>query len=144
MALFSFLLSILFAFISTLFGYYGIKHALDCRRMFQTGIFTEGTVTDIRAEQRRRKGRIHAVLTPVITFETVWREKREITCADPLGANIFKVGDKVKIWYDENDPAIFTLGGWYLVKDLISFLIFALCFGLPGWTLLIHYIYLFF
>ena len=136
-------LSVLFSFLSAFFAYYGIKHAIDAHRMFRAGCTAEGTVTRIKSEERRRKGRVYTAHTPVIAFETVWREKREITYADPLGAKVFNVGDKVKVWYDENDPAVFTLGGWYFVKDLASFFIFAFWLGLPGWTLLIHYIYTF-
>jgi Protein of unknown function (DUF3592) len=138
------LLSALFAFISSFCAYHCIKHAIEAIRMFRAGTSAEATVTQVKSEQRQRKGKARTIYSMVIVFETVWQEKREIDYATPLGAKVFNIGDKVKIWYDENDPAIFTLGGWYLVKDLASFFIFALCFGLPGWTLLIHYIYLFF
>jgi hypothetical protein len=104
--------------------------------MFREGQCTQGTVSGIKTEEKWRKGKLQITYSAVISFNTDWHEKREVAYANPLGTDAFKVGEKVKIWYDTNDPEIFTLGGRHLIKDIASFIVSILCLGLPGWGIL--------
>lgn len=130
------LLAAAFAFLGAYFAYFGIKHCFQYARMFRAGWRAEGRVTGIKTAQRWRKGRSWLEYTAVIAFKTVWNEKREVDYANPTGSDAFKVGDKMTVWYDAKDPEIFSLGGWYFVKDIASSFIFAVCLGLPGWGVL--------
>lgn len=138
--IFALCISALFACIGTFFAYHGLKELIHCIFMFRSGLRTEGTVTDMKTALRTRKGRTWIEYTAVISFETVWREKRKVEYADAFGSTQRNIGDKVNIWYHETNPEIFTLGGRFFFRDMLSFFLFALCFGLPGWTLFIHLI----
>ena len=138
--IFPLFLSGAFACLGTFFAYHGLKELFRCILMFRAGLRTEGTVTNIKTELRTRKGKTWVEYTAVISFETFWHQKREVEYADAFTNKQRKIGDKVNIWYDKTDPKIFTLGGWFFFKDMLSFFLFALCFGLPGWTLFIHLI----
>ncbi|MBK8426743.1 MAG: DUF3592 domain-containing protein [Lewinellaceae bacterium] len=133
-------ISALFACLGTFFAYHGFKELLRCILMFRAGLRTEGTVTDIKTELRTRKGRTWIQYTAVISFETCYHQKRKVEYADAFTNKQRSIGDKVHIWYHETDPEAFTLGGWFFFRDMLSFLIPALCFGLPGWTLFVHLI----
>ena len=137
MNIFPILLGSLFAFLSTYLAIFGIKYCFDCFRMYQTDRYAPGEVTQIKTEQELRKGRIRITHIAVITYYTLWHEKMEIEYSNPLGTNAFKVGDKLTVWYDVNDPKLFTLGGWHFVKDIASIFIFVVFSGLPGWGILI-------
>ena len=39
---------------------------------------------------------------------------------------------------DAYDPEVFSLGGWYFVKDMASFFIFSVFLGVPGWGILVQ------
>ena len=138
MNLLAILLASLFAFLSVYIVYFGIKHCFEYARMFRAGQCAEGTVTRIEIHQRWRKGRSWLEYAAVITFTTAWNEKREVEYANPLGSDAFKVGDILTVWYDAYDPEVFSLGGWYFVKDIASFFIFAVFLGVPGWGILIQ------
>lgn len=129
-------IALLFAFISLFVAYHGIKYMMDCRRMFRAGLWANGTVTLLKQEERTRKGRKYTEETAVVSFETAWKEKREIEYAPHLSKNNLKVGDQLKIWYDEKDRDLFTLGGWHMVKEIAYIFFFVLCLGLPSWTLI--------
>jgi Protein of unknown function (DUF3592) len=129
MNLIAFLLAAFFAYISTVLAYYGAKYALDCIRMFRSDLHTEGTVTEIRTHQRRRKGKMVTSYTAVISFVTAWKEYREVES----DRNGFAVGSKMPIWYDAQDPTVFTLGGWHLAKEIAAFIFIVLCLGIAGW-----------
>jgi hypothetical protein len=138
--IFPLFLSGVFACLGTFFAYHGLKELFRCILMFRAGLRTEGTVTNIKTELRTRKGKTWVEYTAVISFETFWHQKREVEYADAFTNKQRNIGDKVNIWYDKTDPKIFTLGGWFFFRDMLSFFLFALCFGLPGWTLFIHLI----
>ncbi len=148
MNLFAILLASLFVFLGAFCAYSGIKHCFEYARMFRAGWRTEGTVTGIKTAQRWRKGRSWLEYTAVIAFKTAWNEKREVDYANPTGSDAFKVGDKLTIWYDAKNPEVFSLGGWFFVKDIASFFIFAVFLGVPGWGILFQmfkqYYYLFY
>jgi hypothetical protein len=129
-------IALLFAFISLFIAYHSIKYMIDCHRMISAGLCANGTVTALKQEERSRKGRKYTVEIAVVSFETTWKEKREIEYAPNLSKNKLKVGDQLKVWYDEKDREIFTLGGWYMVKEIAYLLFIVLCFGLPSWTLI--------
>ena len=129
-------IALLFAFVSIFIAYHGIKYIMDCNRMLRAGLWANGTVTALKLEERSRKGRKYTVEIAVVSFETTWKEKREIEYAPNLSKNKFKVGDQLKIWYDEKDRELFTLGGWYIVKEIAYLLFIVLCLGLPSWTLI--------
>lgn len=133
------LLGALFAGLSAFIAYHGIKYCIACARMFRAGQCAPGIVTGIKTEQRRRKGRSWTAYTAVIAYYTAQHEKREVEYANSIGSNAFKVGDNLTVWYDVSDPEVFTLGGWHFVKDIASFLIAALCLGVPGWGVLCIY-----
>lgn len=145
MNIFPILLASFFAFLSAYAAFFGIKHCIEYVRMFRADRYAPGIVTRIKTEQRWRKGRSWIAYTAVITYYTAWNEKREIDYANPLGSDAFKVGDKLTVWYDVNDPEVFSLGGWYFVKDIASFFVFAMFLGVPGWGVLVlmfkHYIH---
>lgn len=136
MNIFPILLASFFAFLSAWIAFFGIKHCIAFVRMYRADRYAPGTVTGIKTEQRWRKGRSWITYTAVITYYTAWHEKREIEYANPTGSDALKAGDKLTIWYDVHDPEVFSLGGWHFVKDIASFFLFALCFGLPGWGVL--------
>jgi len=133
MIIFAHLISSLFAFVSTYVAYHGIKHCFACARMYRAGLRAEGTVTQIKTNTMWRKGKLQVSYTAVIAFETAWREKREVDYADVSGADIFKVGDRMMLWYDETHPEVFAVGGWPMVKDIASFFIISGFLGIAGW-----------
>ena len=104
--------------------------------MFRDDLRARGTVTAILFEPRKRKGRTWMERIAVISFETALKEKREVRHSD----NKLNIGAQIDIWYHETDPNVFTRGGKYLYWELFSLFGIAFCFGLPGWTLLIHLI----
>ena len=138
--MFEMLFAALFAALGTFFACFGLQHILACVRMFRAGQSAEGTITAMKPALRSRKGRTWISYIAVITFETVWHEKREVDHADAFGAVVFKTGDRVKVWYDRDDPSVFTLSGRHFIKDMASVFLFSLAFGFPGWSLLIHLI----
>ncbi len=144
MNIFATLLAALFAYLSAHIAWYGAMACFDCIRMFRAGQCTKGTVSGVKTEEKWRKGKLRITYSAIISFNTDWHEKREVVYANPLGTDAFKVGDKVKIWYDTNDPKVFTLGGKYFIQDMASIVIGMLCLGLPGWGILYqmakHYI----
>ena len=131
----------IFACIGTFFAYHGVRELLRCILMFREGLHTQGTVTDIKTELRTRKGRTWIAYTAVISFETFWHQKRKVEYADAFTNKQRSIGDKVHIWYHKTNREVFTLGGWAFFRDMLSFFIFALGFGLPGWTMFIHIIH---
>ncbi len=133
---FTLLLAAAFAFLGTFIAYHGARHCFGAFRLLRTCFPAQGTVTGMKSALRARKGRTWVEYTPIISFETAWHEKRVVEYTGAFGNTKLNTGDKVKIWYHKTDMELFTLGGWYLVWDSVSFLVFALCFGLPGWSAL--------
>ncbi|MCC6461571.1 MAG: DUF3592 domain-containing protein [Saprospiraceae bacterium] len=138
MNIFPILLAAFFALLSTYIALGGIWQVWRSLSLYRSGYRTTGTVTHIKTELRYRKGRAYTSYTAVISFETAGFGQQHLEYANPLGSNSFAVGDRLTIWYDVHQPSRNTLGGRYFWQDLASFIVFAVCFGLPGWTLLIH------
>jgi hypothetical protein len=130
------LFALLFSAFSAFAVYHGIRHIFQCRRMFRDDLRARGTVTAIRSEPRQRKGKTWMERIAVISFETAFKEKREVHHSD----NKLDIGVQLDIWYHETDPSVFTLGGKYFYWELFSLFGIAFCFGFPGWTLLVHLI----
>ncbi|MFN0016378.1 MAG: DUF3592 domain-containing protein [Saprospiraceae bacterium] len=132
------LLAAVFALLGTYFAFFGIKHCFQYARMLRAGWHAEGRVTGIKTAQRWRKGRSWLEYSAIIAFETAWNEQREVEYANPTGSDAFKAGDKLTVWYDQNDPEVFSLGGWHFVQDTATHFIFAVFLGVPGWGILVQ------
>lgn len=135
--LFTLLSAAAFAFLGSFIAYHGARYYFGVLRLFWTCLPSNGVVTGMKPDFRSRKGRTWIEYTAVISFETAWHEKRTVEYAGAFGNTRFNIGDKVNIWYHKTDQELFTLGGRHFAKDVLSFLVFALGFGLPGWTLLL-------
>lgn len=138
MNIFPILLATFFALLSTYIALGGIWQVWRSLSLYRSGYRTTGTVTHIKTELQRNKRGSYTSYTAVIAFETAGYGQQTIEYTNPIGTNTFKTGDRLTVWYDVHQPSRSTLGGRYFWQDLASFVVFAVGFGLPGWTLLIY------
>ena len=138
MNLFPILLAAFFAFLGTFVALSGARQLWRSLRLIQTGYRCTGTVAHIKTELRHRKGRSYTSYTAVIAYETAGFGQQYLEYANPLGSKAFAPGERVALWYDVHRPSRATLGWRYFWQDLASVLVFALCFGVPGWGVLWH------
>lgn len=135
MNLFALLLALFFASLSTYMVYCGMHLCFQYARLRRENLVAQGTVTGIKIHQRQRKGRQWLERSAIIAFETSWYQKREVIYAPPLGNTSFKIGDQMPVWYDHDDPRVFSLGWRYFIREMVLVCVFAVFFGFPGWSI---------
>ncbi|HKR04745.1 MAG TPA: DUF3592 domain-containing protein [Bacteroidia bacterium] len=134
------LIKLLFTFVfvcaGTFFVFMSVREGLKPYRLLKYGLETEGVVTDMYKRPMKGLEKSSGSFAPVVKFMTAKGDVITYYSTTFTNFDDFIVGQKVKVWYDSNNPQTATLEG----KDNW---ILAVAFGVFGFFICIIFYTLF-
>jgi hypothetical protein len=122
------LIKLMFTFIfvcaGTFFVFISVREGLKPYRLLKYGVETEGTVVDMYKRPMKAMEKSNGSVAPIVKFMTA--EGNIITYYSTTFTNFgdFIIGQKIKVWYDSNNPQTATLEGkdnWILAVAFGTF-----------------------
>lgn len=126
------LVKLLFTFVfvcaGTFFVFMSVREGLKPYRLLKYGLETEGVVIDMYKRPMKVLEKSSGSFAPVVKFMTAKGDVITYYSTTFTGFGDFIIGQKIKVWYDNNNPKTATLEG----KDNW---ILAVAFGVFGFVI---------
>jgi len=108
-------IKLLFTFVfvcaGTLFVFISVREGLTPYRLMKYGVETEGVVVEMYKRPMKAMEKTNGSVAPVVKFMTTKGDIITYYSTTFTNFGEFTVGQKVKVWYDSNNPQLATLEG---------------------------------